>query len=98
MADLSLRKLCEELSVSTATGRNWIKLGKILPSYTEGRTPYFTREYVDALKREIRSGRNTALKSRRNKKFVSGNVFYRSYLSPGSRNIGAVQNLMEADP
>lgn len=95
MADLSLRELCEELSVSTATGRNWIKLGKILPSYTEGRTPYFTREYVDALKREIRSGRNTALKSRRNKKFVSGNFFYRSYLSPGSRNVEAIQKLMD---
>lgn len=96
MTDLSLRELCEELSISNATGRNWIKLGKLLPSYTEGRTPYFTREYVAALKREIRSERNTALKSRRNKKFVSGNFFYRSYLSPGSCNIGAVQKLMEA--
>lgn len=28
---LSLKDVCEELSISMATGRNWIKLGKLIP-------------------------------------------------------------------
>ena len=39
---LTLKELCEELSISTATGRNWIKLGKLTPEYTDKRTPYFS--------------------------------------------------------
>lgn len=32
---ISLRQLCEELSISLATGKNWIKLGKIKPQCTK---------------------------------------------------------------
>lgn len=28
---LSLKEVCEKLSISVATGRNWIKLGKLIP-------------------------------------------------------------------
>lgn len=31
------------LSISTATGRNWIKLGKLIPEYTDQKKPYFTK-------------------------------------------------------
>ena len=34
---LSLKELCDILSISTATGRNWIKLGKLIPEYTDKR-------------------------------------------------------------
>lgn len=90
---LSLKEFCNELSISTATGRNWIKLGKITPEYTEKKTPYFTRDYITTLKHEITSGKNKALKSRRNKKYVSGYALYNSYVSEDCKNMSALQKL-----
>lgn len=92
---LSLKEVCKELSISTATARNWIKLGKLDPMYTEKRTPYFSIEYIGALKREIKSGKNKTLKSRRNKKFVSGNALYNSYVSEECKNILIFQKLLK---
>lgn len=92
---LSLKELCEELSISIATGRNWIKLGKITPEYTEKRTPYFLKEYVKKLKKDIQLGTNGSLKSRRNKKYVSGNALYSSYVSDKCRNVGQIQFLLQ---
>lgn len=92
---ISLRELCEELSISTATGRNWIKLGKLIPIHTDSKAPCFTREYVDALKNEIQSGDNTSLKSRRNKKYVSGNALYNSYVSSACKNTSILHNLLD---
>ena len=91
---LTLKELCDELSISTATGRNWIKLGKITPEYTEKKTPYFSKKYMKSLHAELQSGKNKALKSRRNKKFVSGNSLYNSYVSEQCKNIPALQKLL----
>lgn len=91
---LSLRELCEELSISTATGRNWIKLGKLTPEYTEKKTPYFSRKYVSALRAKLQSGENKSLKSRRNKKFVSGNSLYTSYVSERCENISIFKKIL----
>ncbi len=91
---LTLNDLCNELSISLATGRNWIKLGKLIPSSTNKKTCYFTKDYCSELKKEIFSGKNAALKSRRNKKYVSGNDIYNSYISDSSENIKVVQNLL----
>ncbi len=92
---ISVEELCKILSISTATGKNWVKLGKLKPEYTENRTPYFLKNYAETLKNEIKSGKNTALKSRRNKKYVSGNSFYNSYVSDNSQNINTLQNLLK---
>lgn len=91
---ISLKDLCEELSISIATGRNWIKLKKIVPEYTEKKAPYFSKKYVETLRAELQSGENKALKSRRNKKFVSGNSLYNSYVSEHCQNIPMLQNLL----
>ena len=91
---LTLKELCEELSISIATGRNWIKLGKLTPEYTEKKTPYFSKKYVDSLQKELQSGENKALKSRRNKKFVSGNSLYNSYVSEHCKNTFTIQKLL----
>ncbi len=82
---ITLKELCEDLSVSVATGRNWIKLGKLTPSEYRGSTPLFERGYAKRLKESIRTGENTALKSRRNKKYVSGNSIYNAYVSQDCR-------------
>ncbi len=91
---LSLKELCDELSISLATGKNWIKLGKITPCAIEKNIPFFTFEYITDLKKDIKSGKNAALKSRRNKKYVSGNVLYNSYVSEDCQGIKILQSLL----
>ena len=71
---LSLSELCKELSISVATGRNWIKLGKLIPSAQVKRVPYFTYDEVKQIKLKIQNKDSTALKSRRNKKYISGEL------------------------
>ncbi len=91
---MSLSELCKELSVSTATGRNWIKLGKLRPCCEVEGSPFFNREYVKVMKSDIMNGTNTALKNRRNKKYVSGNMIYHSYVADTSVNLPVVQELI----
>ena len=64
---VSLSELCAMLSISTATGRNWIKLEKIVPQTIVKKAPYFSLEYVNQVKDSLQKGENAALKSRRNK-------------------------------
>ena len=92
---MSLSDLCKELSVSVATGRNWLKLGKLTPSCEIKKSPFFSKEYVTSIKDDIRSGRKNALKNRRNKKYVSGNNIYNSYVSEASKNLPIVQNIID---
>ncbi len=91
---LSLKQFCDFLSISEATGRNWIKLQKIIPKITTKGTPYFDVEYANRIKKDIKSGEISALKSRRNKKYVSGNSLYNSYVSPDNKNLNIVENLL----
>lgn len=93
---VSLSELCKQLSISVATGRNWLKLGKINQVLLVDKVPYFTQDYVLDLKRRIAIGENAALKSRRNKKYVSGNELYSSYVSAASRNIAVIQSFIQA--
>ena len=86
MKYLTLNELCEELTISTATARNWIKLGKIKPE--------FSVDYVKNLKKDIASGKKNYLKSRRNKKYISGNSLYKDYVSKNSKNIQVIANLL----
>lgn len=91
---ITLNELCENLAISTATGKNWVKLGKLVPERIERKMPVFTVQYVEDLKNDIKSGKNAALKSRRNKKYVSGNAMYNSYVSDDCESIMAVQKLL----
>lgn len=92
---LSLSELCKNLSISLATGRNWIKLGKLTPKNCNRKSPYFDKSYVDSISANLKSESNNSLKSRRNKKFVSGNSLYNSYVSEKCKNLLLVQNLLE---
>lgn len=96
MHDKSLKELCGQLSISIATGRNWVKLGKITPQYIKNGVPYFDEKHIVIIENEIRSGKNVALKSRRNKKYVSGNALYRSYVSQNCKNLTVLQKLLSA--
>lgn len=91
---ITLSDLCSELSISTATGRNWIKLGKMTPSSMEKSLPLFSREYAAEIKNSIINGKNDSLKRRRNKKYVSGITLYHAYVSDFSSNLTAVQEVV----
>ena len=93
---VSLSELCKELSISVATGRNWVKLGKLIPSEEIKRTPYFSYDYLIKVKSEIVNGDNSALKSRRNKKYVTGNNIYNSYVTEKSLNLSLIQNILNS--
>lgn len=92
---ISLQDLCKKLSISVATGRNWVKLGKIIPQFKNRKTLYFAPEYVEKLKAEIISGENVALKSRRNKKYISGHNIYNAYVSDNSLNIQVIEKVID---
>jgi len=91
---VSVKKLSEKLSVSEATVKNWIKLNKIHPSKTINSRTYFTKEYCDTLIRQLNSAKSNLLKSRRNKKYVSGSFFYKDYLSDTSKNLQIISELL----
>lgn len=92
---MSLADLCKELSISIATGRNWVKLGKIVPTTQRKRTFYFSNNSVSHIKSHIINGETKTLKSRRNKKFISGNNIYNSYVSHSSVNVPVVQSIID---
>ena len=48
---LTLPEACAELSVSVATGYNWIKLNKLVPDHIENKKNFFTRSYISRLKK-----------------------------------------------
>lgn len=83
---LTLKELCKILSISNATGKNWLKLNKLTATKTINNIPYFSEAYIYSLKEDITIGKSVALKSRRNKKYISGNGIYRSYISLSSLN------------
>ena len=84
---MTVAEVSRALSVSAATLRNWIRLGKITPDAGE---QLFSREYVSAYAEQLRSEESTRLKSRRNKKGTSGRVLYKNYVrSEENRRLAA---------
>ncbi len=79
---ITLGDLCQQLSISRATGRNWLRLGKI---ESQGKQPdgavYFTEDYVRSVNEALRTGKRQSLRSRRNKGYVSGKCLYDRYVS-----------------
>lgn len=91
---ISLADLCRELSVSIATGRNWLRLGKIVPQSMIRNSAFFSREYLLQLQGNLRSEKNELLKRRRNKKYISGNNVYDSYVCATSENVHSVERIV----
>lgn len=74
---LTVDEVCKALSISRATLKNWIRLGKIVPDIGE---QLFSPEYIERFVAELKSDDNTKLKSRRNKKSATGKVLYKDYI------------------
>lgn len=97
----TLEEMCDIVGISTATGLNWVRLGKIRPhgTYTDERSQYvFDKNYVHQLITDIDQNKNTSLKSRRNKRFVSGSNNYKTYIDADSPNQGIVDEIFETCP
>lgn len=88
---LSLSQVCEILSISRATAKNWVRLGK-LAVCKDGKS--FEKAYIENLAFEIKNGKDKRLKRRRNKKSICGNVLYKDYVENES-NRNVVKNIME---
>ena len=91
---LSLDVLCQKLSISINTGKNWIRLKKIKPQRWEMGKPLFSHTYVTTVEQQLTSGKLEHLKSRRNKKYISGNTLYASYLRADSANLPIVEQML----
>ena len=88
---LTVDDVCKTLSISKATAKNWIRLGKIVPDIGD---QLFSAEYVEKFVAELKSDDNTKLKSRRNKKSATGKVLYKDYVHTAS-NQKLVADLLE---
>lgn len=89
---ISLNEVCDVLSISTATAKNWIRLGK-LTSLDDGKS--FNKNYITKLALEIKSGRDGRLTNRRNKKNVSGKILYKDYIKC-ENNYSVVENILSS--
>lgn len=89
---LSITQVCDLLSISQATAKNWIRLGKL---ETDPSGESFDKQYIERVLTEIKSGKDNRLKSRRNKKSVSGKVLYKDYIN-SSHNREVVENILNS--
>ena len=71
-----------------------IRLKKIKPQRWEMEKPLFSHTYVTTVEQQLTSGKLEHLKSRRNKKYISGNTLYASYLRADSANLPIVEQML----
>lgn len=91
----TLKEACELLSISTATGRNWIKSGRLVADIHMGKHIAFSEPALQSLQDSLSDGTLSRLNRRRNKSFVLGNVSCLSYLPENSKNLAAITALLE---
>lgn len=89
---LSIAQVCELLSISQATVKNWVRLGKLK---TTSNSETFDKKYIEELILEIKSGKDNRLKSRRNKKSISGKIVYKDYIK-NSHNREVVEGILNS--
>ncbi len=87
---ITIEQVCKILSVSQASIKNWIRLGKITAE-PDGKS--FDKAYIEGLLNEIQNGSDSRLKSRRNKKGVNGKILYKAY-AENRANIKAAENIL----
>lgn len=91
----TLKEACEFLSISTATGRNWLNSGRLIADTHVGNHVAFSETTLQSLKNSLSDGTLSVLNRRRNKSCVSGNLSCLSYLPENSKNLAAITTLLE---
>lgn len=82
----TLKEACELLSISLATGRNWMKAGRLISVAPIGQKPLFSEDALHTLKAELLSGNLSLLKGRRNKTYINGQASCNSYIAKESES------------
>lgn len=91
---ISLQETCTILSISTATAKNWLRLGKLI-SEKDGIT--FQKNYILSLAKKMHSGEDNRLKSRRNKKSLKGKFIYKDYIH-NTYNQSIIEEILSIKP
>ena len=92
----SLKEVCSNLSISVATGRNWIRSGLLVPEILDSdKKPLFSKKQIQTLNTMLSSGDTSRLKSRRNKQYISGSTTYSSYIDKNSPNQKSLQQILK---
>ena len=87
---LTIDQVCDILSISQATVKNWVKLGK-LESLSNGSV--FRKNSIDKLIQDIKEMKTDKLQKRRNKKGVTGRQLYKNYIN-SQENIKVVEEIL----
>lgn len=91
--NFTIDDICKVLSISKATAKNWIRLGKIIPDIGGH---LFSQKYIERFIAELKSDDNTKLKGRRNKKKATGKMLYKAYIhTPENQKL--VEELLELE-
>ena len=71
----TLSEACDLLSISTATGRNWVKAGRLVPVAGDSKAkPLFEESALLSLKESLANGSACRLTSRRNKTYINADT------------------------
>ena len=94
-----LKEACEFLGISAATGNNWMKSGRLVPSLMANNKPLFRIDDLRILLGKLSLSDNNSLKSRRNKSQISGISAYADYLNcendAAARNMERIRRMVE---
>lgn len=90
---ITLATACKMLGISEATGKNWLRLGKLTAKDSETGKLIYKHE-VEKLLLSLKKDDSNVLKSRRNKTALKGRELYVNYVSRESPNHSAVALLV----
>lgn len=89
----NIAETAQFLGVSTATVRNWIRLGKLHPDASDKQ---FSGTYLESVISSLRAQDSAKLKSRRNKTYISHQSIYKDYIKT-AHNQHLVETLLSLD-
>ena len=90
---ITLATACKMLGISEATGKNWLRLGKLNAKDSDKGKLIYKHE-VEKLLLSLKKDDSNVLKSRRNKTALKGRELYVNYVSRESPNHAAVALLV----
>lgn len=90
---MTLKQACEYLSISEATGRNWIRQGRLTPDhFVAKKGNYFTPDSIKELKENLQQ--TGKLTKRRNKTAIRLPRAYKDYLDCGEASMKQLNHVI----
>ncbi|MDR2526781.1 MAG: N-6 DNA methylase [Rickettsiales bacterium] len=90
---LYLKDVCKLLSISEATCKNWVRLGKLPYLSNNGTNLSFKKSDIDRILHDVDNGTLKILNKRRNKKKINGFFVYKNYVTD-ARSIDFVNKII----